>query len=136
MKWRWFRRTADFFQDPTGKDPRLLFVALSIVFLSTLDAISTLFLMEAGMVTEANPFMALLIEKDVALFARTKTALTAGGVVVLVALVDRPLFPRITRRLFPGRGNFRVRNLLEWILVGYICLMGYHAGLLSLFFLG
>jgi hypothetical protein len=110
-------------------DAHLLLTALAILLLSTLDAIFTLLLMEAGVVTEGNPFMAILIDADIHLFARTKTALTAGGVVILVALVNRPLFPRISSRLFPGRGQFRVRNLLEWILLGYILLLGYHFAL-------
>jgi hypothetical protein len=130
------RKVVKALHDPTGKDPHLFLTALAILLLSTLDAIFTLVLMDAGVVTEANPFMAALIETDVELFARTKTALTAGGVVVLVALVDRPLFPGITSRLFPGRKDFRVRSLLEWILLGYICLVGYHLALVTLFLLG
>lgn len=112
-----------------GWDAHLLLTALAILLLSTLDAIFTLLLIEAGVITEGNPFMAALVDSDVHLFARTKTALTAGGVVILVALVNRPLFPGISSRLFPGRGHFRVRNLLEWILLGYILLLGYHFAL-------
>lgn len=124
----WYRGSEE--AEGTGRDAHLLLTALAILLLSTLDAIFTLLLMDAGVVTEANPFMALLIEADLNLFARTKTVLTAAGVVVLVALVNRPLFPEVTRRLFPGRGQFRVRNLLEWILLGYLILVGYHFALI------
>lgn len=116
--------------DGGDRDARLLLTALAILLLSTLDAIFTLLLMDAGVVTEANPFMAALIEADLDLFARTKTVMTAAGVVALVALVNRPLFPTITQRLFPGRNRFRVRNLLEWILLGYLVLIGYHLTLI------
>jgi hypothetical protein len=142
----WRRGAGDGFSEPASENPRhpipstgsdggerdahLLLTALAILLLSTLDAIFTLLLMDAGVVTEANPFMAALIETDLDLFARTKTILTATGVVVLVALVNRPLFPTITHRLFPGRRRFRVRNLLEWILLGYLVLIGYHFALI------
>jgi hypothetical protein len=115
-----------------GRDAHLLLTSLAIVLLSTLDAIFTILLLDAGTVTEANPFMASLLEADVNLFARAKTALTAGGVLVLVALVDRPLFPWLFRRADRLRGGLRVRHLLDWILLGYIMLTGYHFALLLL----
>ncbi len=119
-------------RDARGHDAHLLLTALAILLLSTLDAIFTLLLIDAGTVTEANPVMALLLEADVRLFAGTKTALTAGGVMVLVALVDRPLMPGVARRLSGREDRFRVRHLLDWILLGYIMLTGYHFVLLLL----
>jgi hypothetical protein len=115
-----------------GRDAHLLLTSLAIVLLSTLDAIFTILLLDAGTVTEANPFMASLLDADVNLFARAKTMLTAGGVLVLVALVDRPLFPWLFRRAHRLRGRLRVRHLLDWILLGYIMLTGYHFALLLL----
>ena len=84
MKWSHKRRDGGSpvgWRTQDGWDAHLLLTALAILLLSTLDAIFTLLLIEAGVVTEGNPFMAILIEADIHLFAQTKTALTAGGVV-------------------------------------------------------
>jgi hypothetical protein len=80
-------------------------------------------------VTEWNPIMAALIDRDVHLFAQAKTDLTGAGVFVLASLVDRPLFPRIQQRV-------RVRDVLNWLLLAYIILVGYHFALVLIVTLG
>jgi len=103
----------------TRRGPRLFFLVVAILLLSALDAIFTLILIDTGHVREWNPFLAVLLEQDVQLFANVKTALTSAGVFVLAAFVDRSLFHRI-----------RVRRILEFILVGYCLLVVYHLSLL------
>ncbi len=104
---------------PFRRGPRLFFLVVGILLLSALDAIFTLILIDTGHVREWNPFLAVLLERDVQLFANVKTALTSAGVFVLAAFVDRSLFHRI-----------RVGRILEFILVGYCLLVLYHLSLL------
>lgn len=112
----------------TGREPRpggrhldeaLFLLALSILLLSTLDAIFTLVLMETGRVHEWNPFLAPLIDADLQLFANVKSALTGGGVFLLVVFVDRSLLGRIP-----------VRKVLEAIFVAYCLVITYHLSLM------
>jgi len=104
---------------PSRRGPGLFLLVVSILVLSALDAIFTLILIDTGQVREWNPFLAVLLERDVQLFANVKSALTSAGVFVLAAFVDRSLFHRI-----------RVRRILEFILVGYSLLIVYHLSLL------
>jgi hypothetical protein len=103
---------------PIRKDARLLLVILAILLFSTLDAIFTVLLIETGHVTEGNPLMAVLIERDVRLFARTKTFVTAGGLLLLVVLLERYMVARP-----------RMAQLLDYLLLAYLALIGYHFSL-------
>lgn len=97
------------------RNETLLFLALSILLFSTLDAIFTLALIETGYVEEWNPILALLIERDPQLFASAKAIVTHGGVFILVAFVHRRLFGRIP-----------VRRILEVVFGVYVLVMVYH----------
>ncbi len=101
------------------RDEALLLLVVTILLFSTLDGIFTLLLIETGQVHEWNPVLAPLIDRDVQLFANVKSALTTGGVFVLVMFVDRSLFRRIP-----------VRRVIELIFVAYTLLMVYHLSLL------
>lgn len=109
---------------PEGRrDEALLLLVLAILLLSTLDAIFTLVLIDTGRVTEWNPLLATLIERDVQLFANVKSAMTKAGVFVLVVFVDRTVF-----RTIP------VRKILNAIFVVYCLVILYHLSLLGLIF--
>jgi hypothetical protein len=101
-------------------DEALFLLVLSILLLSTLDAIFTLVLLETGQVHEWNPFLAPLIETDVQRFANVKSALTTGGVFLLVVFVDRSLLGRVP-----------VRKVLEAIFVAYCLVIAYHLSLMA-----
>lgn len=106
--------------DPLAqRDESLLLLVLSILLFSTLDGIFTLLLIETGEIREWNAFLATLIDTDLQLFATLKSALTAGGLFVLVVYVDRHLFRRIP-----------VRSIIELIFVAYTLIMIYHFGLM------
>lgn len=99
-------------------------MVVGIVVMSALDAVFTLTLMSTGQVHEWNPVMALLIERDVQLFAAVKTLVTTGGVVALAMFVDHSVFRA-----------FRVRRVLEFFFAAYSLLMIYHLSLLARVFL-
>jgi len=63
----------------------VLFAATGILALSMLDAHWTLVLLEAGVATELNPLMLVLMEHDTQLFVIAKGVITGAGVVALVA---------------------------------------------------
>ena len=75
-------------------ESHLLAIAIGILLLSFADAFLTINLLVLG-AEEANPLMAALFYRDVALFAAVKMALTGGGVITLVALSRMRLFGRI-----------------------------------------
>ncbi len=99
--------------------PETLLLIVAIMILSTFDAIFTLWLLEAGMVTEANPVMRYFLEVDVQLFANFKTVLTGGALIFLAACADLRVF-----------GRHRVESVLYLVLGLYGILMSYHAALL------
>lgn len=76
-------------------EAHLLAVAISILVLCCVDAFLTLHLLVIGAATEANPFMAKLINTDVTVFAAVKMGLTGMGVLVLVLLARYRMFGRI-----------------------------------------
>ncbi|TVP54087.1 MAG: hypothetical protein EA351_13860 [Gemmatimonadales bacterium] len=101
------------------RDEALLLLVVAILLFSTLDGVFTLLLIETGEVHEWNPMLAPLIDRDVQLFANVKSALTTGGIFILVMFVDRSLFRRIP-----------VRSVIELIFVAYSLLMVYHLSLM------
>lgn len=100
-------------------EPRLLYVAVGILLLCCTDAAFTLNLLQHG-ASEANPFMAWLLEIDTQLFLVTKFALTAAGLVFLVAHKNFLVFNRFT-----------VRHTLHGLLFGYALLIQYELVLLG-----
>ncbi len=75
-------------------ESHLLAISIAILLLSFADAFLTINLLLLG-AEEANPLMAALFYRDVALFAVVKMALTGSGVILLVALSRLKLFGRI-----------------------------------------
>lgn len=103
-EWRWalrgrrrrHRRLAD--RDRIYLDwypSRLLVLALGILLLSALDAGMTLKLVATGLVEEANPLMRALLQSDVRLFVDVKLAVTAIGLLFLVAHFKHRVFQRL-----------------------------------------
>lgn len=100
---------------PGTGDARLLAVALGIMTLSFADAALTLTLMGTGQVTEWNPFLAALIERDLQLFANVKMGFTGGGVLLLAGIHHARL-----------RYGILVRRILEAVCLGYVVVTLYH----------
>lgn len=101
-------------------DAPLLLVAMSILLFSALDSIFTLQLVARG-AQELNPFLRMLMEIDVSLFAWSKMAITALVLVVLVSHANYVVF-----------NKFRIRTLLLYSLGFYVLLVIYQVGLLTL----
>lgn len=101
-------------------DAPLLLVAMSVLLFSALDSIFTLQLVARG-AEELNPFLRMLMEIDVKLFAWSKMVITALVLVVLVSHANYVVF-----------GKFRIRTLLLFSLGFYVCLVIYQVGLLTL----
>jgi hypothetical protein len=100
-------------------DPHLLAVSMSILLLSSADAWLTLMLLTRG-ATEANPFMAALIQRDLAIFTGAKMLLTGLGVALLVVLAR----VRVA-------GPLRAWHLLYVVLAGYGWLIAYELKMLA-----
>jgi len=64
-------------------NPRLVLMGLGIVFLSCMDALLTLTLLDRG-AYEANRFMAHLLESGTVTFVTTKIAITCAGIIFLL----------------------------------------------------
>ena len=94
-------------------ESRLLYLAISIVLLSCLDALFTLNLLSIG-ATEANVVMDTVLGRGVPNFLAFKISLTSLGVILLVIAAHRSFF-----------GWFRVIRLLQLICLGYLLLIGY-----------
>jgi hypothetical protein len=99
-------------------EPDLLFLAVTVLLLSVIDAFFTLTLLRHG-ATEANPLLEYVLNEHPQLFAAIKMTLTGVGVLVLVAAARAHLF-RIVR----------VKTILQWVLLGYVLLFGYEMWLL------
>ena len=69
-------------------EPRVLFLALAIILLSCIDALFTLNLLNAG-ATEANLFMAKMLEHSVDKFLAVKIMVTGFSVVIMVVAARR-----------------------------------------------
>jgi hypothetical protein len=96
-------------------------VSIGILILSVLDAFLTLKLLSAGAV-EVNPFMALLVGGNAAVFAGLKMAIT-GVCVALMVLLAGYRFMRV----------LRVEVILYCILLAYLTLIGHEVGMLRQF---
>jgi len=79
--------------------PWLFFLAVGTMLLSCTDAFLTLILLDLGMI-EANPFMASMMEHGTAVFASTKLAMTAFGILTLVFLAKARFLDRFRTGLF------------------------------------
>jgi Domain of unknown function (DUF5658) len=99
-------------------EPDLLFLSVTMVLLSVIDAFLTLTLLRHG-AQEANPVLAYVLTYYPELFASLKMLLTGLGVLVLVAMARARLFRVI-----------RVKTVLQWSLLGYVVLIGYELWLL------
>jgi hypothetical protein len=99
-------------------EPYLLALAVTILLLNVVDAFLTLTLLTSG-ASEANPFVAFILNSHPQLFALTKMGLTGGGVLILVAVARIRLF-----------NVMRVGTLLHAVLAGYVTLIGYEWWLL------
>ena len=97
----------------------LLAVSIGILILSVVDAFLTLRLLSAGAV-EINPFMALLVDGNAAVFASLKMAIT-GVCVALMVLLAGYRFMRI----------LRVDVILYCVLMAYLILIGHELGMLQ-----
>ena len=64
-------------------DPALVFTALAVLFMSAMDAMFTLTLLNKG-AYEANYFMAQLLEVSIDAFVWSKVAITVAGVMFLL----------------------------------------------------
>jgi hypothetical protein len=76
-----------------------VFLATGTMLLSCADAFLTLQLIELGMI-EANPFMQAAMDHSTGLFASTKLAMTAFGILVLVFLAKSHFMNRIRTGIF------------------------------------
>jgi len=99
-------------------EPELLFLAVSTVLLSVLDALLTLTLLRHGG-HEVNPFLAYVLTYHPTLFAVVKMSLTSGGVLILVAMARAHVFRVI-----------RAKTILQWCLLVYLLLIFYELWLL------
>jgi Domain of unknown function (DUF5658) len=97
----------------------LLAAAIGILLLSVVDAFMTLMLLEGG-AYEVNPFMGVLIYRNVAMFAAMKMGLTSVSIIMMVVLA-RYRFMRV----------LRVAWVLYGILIAYASLIGYELVMLN-----
>jgi hypothetical protein len=103
-------------------EPRVLYLAVSILLLSCADALFTLNLLTVG-AQEANFLMNSLLEQSVDRFLTIKIGLTAISLVFLVVAAQRHFM-----------GWFRVERLLHAVCVGYIFLIAYEIYLFNAIF--
>ena len=100
-------------------EARWFYAAIGVLLLSCTDAMLTLNLLQRG-ASEINPLMAWLLSINNALFFFTKLAMTAMGVIVLVAYKNFRLFNYI-----------KTGHVLYAFLIGYALLIKYELMLLS-----
>ncbi len=93
--------------------PWLFFLATGTMLLSCADAFLTLQLIDRGMI-EANPVMQAVMAHSTMLFASTKLAMTALGILVLVFLAKLQFLNR-----------FRTGIFLTFFFSVYACLVCY-----------
>jgi len=102
-------------------EPYLLFLAVTILLLSVVDAFLTVTLITGG-AQEVNPLLEFILRVRPELFAGLKMGLTGAGVLVLVAVARARLF-RV----------MRVGVVLQGIFVAYVALIAYEWWLLRTF---
>lgn len=90
-----------------------------ILLLSVTDAFLTLTLLARG-ATEANPFLALILDRYPQAFAGIKMALTGSGIIILVAMARARIFRVI-----------RTGHVIHWCMLGYVGLIVYEYWLLT-----
>lgn len=78
--------------------PWVFFIATGTMLLSCADAFMTLLLINGGMY-EANPVMALAMEKGTGLFVASKMAMTGFGIMLLVYMARTRFLNRIRTSL-------------------------------------
>ena len=88
--------------------PKLFGCIVGILFLSLLDAVLTLYLMEHGS-TELNPVMDYFLKKGPLVFTIAKYALTSVAVVIFLMVANSVL----------PRSNFRAKKLFPYALVAF-----------------
>jgi hypothetical protein len=107
------RRAADHDTPIDWHHPHLMFLSLAMLALSVADAFMTVTLLNNG-AEEANPLLALFVNRHPTLFAAVKMALTGVGIVLLVAVARSRLF-----RVISGRLVFQILVLAYFALVVY-----------------
>jgi len=100
--------------------PRIVAAVVVVLLLSALDAYFTLFLIRAGVVTEANPVMRFFMDGDNQVFINIKTVFTAGALLFLTVCSGLRVFTRI-----------RVEGILYGVMALYAALISYHLTLLA-----
>jgi hypothetical protein len=103
-------------------EPRVLYLAVSILLLSCTDALFTLNLLTVG-AEEANFLMNSLLKQGVDRFLTIKISLTAISLVFLVVAAQRHFM-----------GWFRVERILHVVCIGYFCLIAYELYLFNVIF--
>jgi hypothetical protein len=102
-------------------EPYLLFLSVTILLLSVVDAFLTVTLITGG-AQEVNPLLDFVLRVEPRLFAAIKMGLTGAGVLVLVAVARTRLF-RV----------MRVGMVLQGVFVAYVALIAYEWWLLRTF---
>ena len=118
------RRTDDQQVYSDWYESRFLFIAVAMMLLCSLDATFTLMLMQHG-ASELNVLMASLIHTDQQQFINAKLALTAFGIVPLVAYKDFRVYKL-----------FKVETLFVMLLCLYAVLVLYEFAALTRLALG
>jgi hypothetical protein len=103
-------------------EPRVLYLAVTILLLSCTDALFTLNLLTVG-AEEANVLMNSLLEQGVDQFLMVKISLTAISLIFLVVAARRQFM-----------GWFRVERLLHVVCAGYFGLIAYEIYLFNVIF--
>lgn len=130
--WRWafrgrrrrVRRESDYLAGRVVLDwyqPKLFFFIFSTYVLSGIDAALTLTLLDRGITVEANPFMDMLISRDVDLFVWVKTLITGVGLVGLTVYSNLRLFKYI-----------RIERVIYALFAMYVALVTYEIVLLRI----
>ncbi len=104
--------------------PKLFGSIVGILFLSLLDAVLTLFLIEHG-ATELNPVMDYFLAKGPLLFTVAKYALTCVAVVILLLVVNSVV----------PRSKFRAQRLFPYALIAFGSVIVWEIMLVCLLFL-
>jgi hypothetical protein len=103
-------------------EPRVLYIALSILLMSCADALFTLNLLAVGG-EELNGVMRVLLDRDVRWFLWSKIGLTGIGIVALVIAVRRLLLGRVPVLWLLQSFFWLYVALIAW----EIYLLGWHA---------